>query len=307
MVLKLPELHEWLISRFGIFSTISDSQIEFLLLRSLPEQNSGLFCKFFQDFFPVDPEIREIIEHLDSRNFIDILRRKTEVMKKIKLVFLLKKCDFFKFQSEKAQDKEQEQKEGPAKESGREPEPVPTEQAQPASAEPVANSSIESVLKILNKKRNNLKSENNSKVSRFIVKDLLSNPEDHSSKKAGFHYKIKNLTRFFHPKKSFIKKSFRKISRKIEKELRYNGIPNIYSEMIGSMQELIQSFPPKIEFIEKTIAKSIFEGVQPENEKLPANEETILPFADLEEVAKVLNEPNENPYYEILPLSIDPF
>lgn len=231
---------------------------------------------------------------------------------------MLKDCDFFKFQSEKTEnktgeneakknkEKEAENKKEETKEKNGTNEKKNEENASKQTQEKLPlNSSINSILDFLVKKNKSFKSDDKPKMNKFLVKELLENPEDHSEKKANFHYKIKNLTKFFHPKKSLTRKIFRKISKKIEKDLRYNDFPNIYNEMIGTMEELIQSFPPKIEHVEKEIPKSIFEGVQPESEKLPANEETILPFTDLEEVTKVLHRQNQNPFYEILPLSID--
>jgi hypothetical protein len=304
--------------RLGIFSTISESQIEFLMLQSLPQEKSSMFCDFFHKFFPVDSDIKEIIDHLDNRNFIDILQRKTQIMKKIKLVYMLKDCDFFNFKSlneiesnsesseKKTSENEKEETKDVESDKG-EKEVVESDKNKFNESNTANNTSVDAILKFIDKKEQILNSKPNRKKNKFLINQLLKNKEDHIQVKSKFHYKIKKLNMFFNPKKASIKRSLKKISSKIEKNMRYNNLPNIYSNIIHSMEESIESLPPQIEFINGKVSNSVFTGIKPENERLPANEETILPFNEIEDIANMLKNPNQNPYYEILPLGIEPF
>jgi hypothetical protein len=323
-IIQLPEFQDWIGRRVGLFSSVSAPQIEFMLLESLPKEKSSMFCEFFHEFFPVEDSIKEIIEHLDSRNFIDILRRKTKIIKKFKLFYMLKDCDFFDLKSKDKEEKEdkkkdkkkekseknfdtqlaqKEIKENKSKESK---ESEKKEENNEAEIPSNIDSSQSSILNFLFKKVNLINSNDEVKKSDFLINKLLKNPKTKKPKHQHFHYSIKNLNRFFHPRKKQSKTKFRKISYQIQKNLRYNSFPNIYSGIINSMRLNFESIPPQIERIEEPSSKTSFLGLSPESERLPADEETILAFDDIIGIAELLEDSHENPFYEILPLGIEP-
>lgn len=244
-------------------------------------------------------------------------------MKKFKLIYMLKDCDFFGFKDGDSETGGEEAKE---EGGGTESQDTPGQTSKPQLAQvkpetsaandtslqgkpkktETEDSAKSSILHFLFKKVDLINSTDDQKKNKFLISKLLKSSRKKVKKKESFHYKIKNLNRFFHPKRKAVKKGFRRISYKIQENLRYNGFPNIYSDLLESMQVDFESIPPQVERVEPETPSNLFSGMGPEKERLPADEETILPFDDILRIAENVQRESENPFFEILPLGVEP-